>query len=136
MIYLNPEFVMTLETHPFCPVQREKFLSNYSHFADQLEGPGGELWRILNSEESFQKMRWATEDMELPAVAGVVRVCAPFVKSAPEKKRNRLKQGIGAMVCAVMDANGYEKTGKKKAVPPVPERVFSVGECYRKRTGP
>jgi hypothetical protein len=42
-----------------------------------------------------------------------------------------VKKGIGAMVCAIMEANGYEKTGVKKAVPPFPYRVFSRGEVYR-----
>lgn len=105
--------------------------AKFRHFLSVVE-ENGELWALLNSEESFQKMRWATLDLNLPAVAGVVKQCAPYVKkAAPAKRKDWLKKAIGAMVCVVMENNEFETTGQKKAVPPVPERVFRVGEFYQ-----
>jgi len=37
------------------------------------------------------------------------------------------KQFIGGVVCSLMEANGYQKTGTKRATP---NKAFSKGEFY------
>jgi hypothetical protein len=37
------------------------------------------------------------------------------------------RQFCGAVVCVLMEANGYQKTGKKRSVP---HRLFTTGEVY------
>lgn len=122
---------MTITDDQFVPASIGYFSERYKQFASLADlNPDG-LWCALNNAEAFNKMKWATEDMELPAVAGVVKLCLPFITAEHEERRNHLKKGIGAIVCCVMEANHFQKTGTKKAVPPVPERVFRKGEVYR-----
>jgi len=62
-----------------------------------------------------------------------VKVCAEAIlATTPNKKRLTLKRSIGTLVCAVMEANGYAKTGIQRAVPPVPERIFHAAEVYQR----
>lgn len=76
-------------------------------------------------------MRSATECWGYPAVAGITFLIAPILENVPTEEVDYVKKGTGAIVCAIMEANGYEKTGVKKAVPPFPYRVFSRGEVYK-----
>ncbi|SEO42076.1 hypothetical protein SAMN02787149_10115 [Pseudomonas sp. Snoq117.2] len=55
---------------------------------------------------------------------------APMLENVPSEDIDYVKKGIGAIVCAIMETNGFEKTRTKKAVPPFPHRVFSRGEVY------
>lgn len=76
-------------------------------------------------------MRSTTECWGYPAVAGITFLIAPILENVPTEEVDYVKKGTGAIVCAIMEANGYEKTGVKKAVPPFPYRVFSRGEVYK-----
>ena len=121
---------MADRNHLFIVVDIEDFKKKYRHFGPLVMGAAALLFAAINTEESFRKMVWATEDMDLPAIAGIVKICAEIILAAPEEMRDQMKKCAGAIVCAVMEANGYVKTGVKKAVPPVPVRVFKVAEVY------
>jgi hypothetical protein len=117
----------------FMAVKFEDFIGKYRHFGPLVKtGPGARLFLTINTHESFAKMVWATEDLDLPAIAGIVKTCAEIILDVPEEMRDQLKKGAGAIVCAVMENNGYHKTNKKKAVPPVPVRLFTKAEVYKR----
>jgi hypothetical protein len=121
---------MVDRNHSFIVVRIEDFKKKYRHFGPLVMGAAAPLYTAINNEESFRKLVWATEDLDLPAIAGIVKLCAEIILAAPPELHDQLKKCAGAIVCAVMEANGYQKTGVKKAVPPVPVRVFKVAEVY------
>jgi hypothetical protein len=80
------------------------------------------------SVKSFIKAEVFTE-LGLPAVTGVAERCYSVAKDEEEIKwRGYLKQFIGAVVCALMEANNYSKTGNKASVP---HHAFTKGEVYK-----
>ena len=85
------------------------------------------LWAELNNEAAFSLMRAATVALDLPAVAGISKLVAPVVLQAAESERDFIKQGIGAIVCFIMESNGYRKTDTKRSVP---GKLFNRGEVY------
>ena len=54
-----------------------------------------------------------------------------FSKSENLKADSFTKQFIGSVICALMEANGYKKTGTKKSVP---HELFSTGEFYKRKS--
>jgi hypothetical protein len=120
---------MSSSVRAFRASSLEDFSSQYKQFKSVPEDYP-ELWALLNSDEAFQKMRWATLDLNLPAVAGVAKECEQHIKGVPARRRDWVKKAIGAMVCTVMKENGFKKANRKKAVPPMPKRIFRVGEVY------
>jgi hypothetical protein len=81
------------------------------------------------SHGCYNRARVATTDLDLPAVAGVAKLCYRTVIEQNSLEWNGfLKQFIGAVVCTLMEANGFEKTGTKRAIP---HREFTKGEFYR-----
>ncbi len=123
---------MPISYPQFVPADVSAFRARYRNFAPLLERADLLLWSELNNEASFSHMRSATECWEFPAVAGVTRQVADILKSVPDDEVDYIKQGIGAMVCCIMEKNGYVKTGIKRSVPPVPRRLFSRGEVYKR----
>ena len=67
--------------------------------------------------ESYVAARAAVVNHDLPAVAGVAKICYDAVGGLKTTVEwNSLKQYIGAIVSTLMVANGFKKTGTKKAV--------------------
>ncbi len=91
------------------------------------------LFDLIMSPESYLRARIATLDLDLPAVAGVAKICFDAVENNGTVEWNgRLKQFIGSAVCCLMEANGFSKTGTKRAIP---HAGFTKGEMYRPTTG-
>lgn len=121
-----------LLTYPaFNQANRDDFQAKYRNFAPLLDRTDLQLWATLNNEAAFSHMRSATVCWGYPAVAGITFLIAPILENVPTEEADYVKKGTGAIVRAIMEANGYEKTGVKKAVPPFPYRVFSRGEVYQ-----
>ncbi|WP_152666180.1 hypothetical protein [Pseudomonas abietaniphila] len=117
----------------FRPADMESFAKTHPSQFNELNAHAFNFIDFINSKESFTNMRVVTDALELPAVAGIVKFCAEAIlATTPTVKRSSLKRSIGALVCAVMEANGYAKTGIQRAVPPVPERVFQSSEVYQR----
>jgi len=123
---------MLVKYAEFIPANPETFREKYRNFAPLLDRADLRLWDELNNEAAYSHMRSATECWEYPAVAGVTRLMAPLLVKVPEAELDYVKKGIGAMVCCIMESNGYCKTGIKRSVPPIPLRVFSRAEVYQK----
>lgn len=86
------------------------------------------LYDFLFDPNLFVKAYVATNDLNLPAVAGIANDVYNFAKTNNIKWENRTKQFIGAVVCTLMEENGYRKTGIKKAIP---HHAFTRGEVYK-----
>ncbi len=107
------------------------FQAKYRNFAQLINRTDLQLWTTLNNEAAFSHMRSATVCWGYPAVAGITFLIAPILEKVEAADVDYVKKGTGAMVCSIMEANGYQKTGVKKAVPPFPYRIFSRGEVYQ-----
>ena len=107
----------------------DDFAHQYRNYGPLAKGEGRFLFDLLMSPDAYIKARVATLDLELPAVAGVAKMCYQSVMNQQAIVWNdNLKRFIGALVCNLMEANGFEKTGVKKAIP---YHAFTKGEVYR-----
>lgn len=107
----------------------EDFAIRFRQYGNFARNEGGFLFDRLMTSACFNRARVATVDFDLPAVAGVAKLCYQTVAEQNSVEWNGfLKQFIGAVVCALMEANGFEKTGTKKAIP---HHAFTKGEFYR-----
>ena len=111
----------------------KEFAKKYPQYGPLAEAKGNFIFKTIMTPTNFIRAMVCTE-MGLPAVTGVASSCYSAVKNQEEIEwRGYVKQFIGAVVCALMEANDYEKTGIKKSVP---HHAFTKGEVYRlKATG-
>ena len=105
----------------------ETFCEQHKAYRNFIMDEGEFLYQLLMTPESFIKAKTATDDLELPAVAGIAKIA---YRTATEQGlwNGYVKQCIGALICTLMEANDYEKTGRKRSIPH-PE--FSRGEVYK-----
>lgn len=111
----------------YCPdiVDFAKCYPQYAHFAN---GDGRTYFDLLTSPDSFIGAAVASE-LGLSAISGVAEACQACAKQYNQKLDSYTKQFIGAVICCIMEANGYQKTGKKKSIN---HPDFTKGEFYRK----
>ena len=103
----------------------EKRFPQYGPFA---HNEGNFIFNAIMNPLSFFRAKVATE-MNYPAVSGVAEICFHATTQQNVVPFNGfLKQYIGAIVCVLMEANGYSKTGKKKSIP---HHAFTKGEFYQ-----
>ena len=106
----------------------DEFAQRFPQYGGYARGDGEFLFRVVMTPESFNYARVATLVFGLPAVAGVAEACVAAVEQQNVVEwRDFIKQYIGALVCVLMEANGFEKTGVKRAVP---HKKFTKGEVY------
>lgn len=107
----------------------DEFQRRFRQYARHAREDGAFLFELLTRPASLLKASFATDDLELPAVAGVAADCATEAAGRGIDLNGYARQFIGAVVCVVMEANGYVKTGKKRSIP---HRSFTKGEVYRR----
>jgi len=107
----------------------KEFLASYGRYTSLLSGDGKPLFDAIMRPEVFTRAR-VISDIGLPAVLSVADDSRNIAASNKNiSLDNFTKQFIGSVVCSLMEANGYMKTGRKRRVP---HESFSVGECYVK----
>ena len=107
----------------------EDFEKKYPPYKGIAKGEGKVFFEAIMTPLSFHKCKCATE-FNFPAVLGVAESCLNVARQSgfnDLKIENYLKQFIGAVVCVLMESNGFAKTGKKKSVP---HHAFTKGEFY------
>ena len=105
----------------------EDFLGTYSRYTSLVNGDGKPLFEAIMWPEVFIRAA-VISDIGLPAVLAAAEDCRLLVGQDNElSKKPFTKQFIGSVVCSLMEANGYKKTGTKRRVS---HQSFSVGECY------
>jgi hypothetical protein len=108
---------------------QDDFASRYPQYGRFAREEGSFLFDVVMSPACYDYARAATLVFNLPAVAGVAKACTEaFSRQNKVEWRDFIKQYIGALVCALMEANGFEKTGEKRAIP---YPGFTKGEVYR-----
>lgn len=124
---------------PFRSAEPGDFRKQAPQFAELLNYAGGQLWRLINSEGSYIRMAVYTHS-DMPAVAALTHALEQFLGPVDERAESdpeaavlarNLRQAIGSMIRAVMEANGFRKTGRVRSVPPEPRRMFRRSEVYR-----
>lgn len=106
----------------------DEFSEEYHQYGPFAKGDGNFLFQSIMAPESFIKAK-AISDLGYPAVSGVAELCYIAVKGQSVIQWTPyVKQFIGAVVCSLMEANGYLKTGKKKSIP---HPAFTKGEVYK-----
>ncbi|MEA3327609.1 MAG: hypothetical protein U9R53_09965 [Chloroflexota bacterium] len=107
----------------------EEFGERFPQYGKYASNEGRFLFERIVSPECFISARAATLDLQLPALAGIADICYQLVKDQGTLEwRGFIKQFIGAVVCKLMEDNGFEKTGRKRSVP---HSNFTKGEVYR-----
>lgn len=108
----------------------KEFAALYPQFADLAKGGEKFLFDIVMKPETFIQAMILTE-YGMPAVTSVAEVC--FNEARKRKGfefTGRTKQFIGAMIAALMSANGYAKSGRKKSII---HHAYTRGEFYIKK---
>lgn len=110
----------------------EEFTAKYPPYGPWAKGKGKFLFDLLMTPENFLRARFATELGGLPAVAGIAHICDLAAKEQGiDLKTDRFaKQAIGAIVCVLMEANGFQKTAERKAIPAA---AFTKGTVYKEK---
>jgi hypothetical protein len=103
------------------------FVGRYPHYS-VVETAGRKLFDTIVTAESFVRAAALTDSLGLPAVSAV----ADVVSNTCGVKGNLQgfqKQVAGAIMCVLMEENGYKKTGQKRSVS---RQGWSRGELYRR----
>jgi hypothetical protein len=120
MVDLTYEKVVTLWN-------TDEFLNKYPRFKGILDGEGKQLFDEIMKPEIFINAS-VLADKGYPSVLAVAEQSKTIIAAYEALgSANLCKQFIGSVICVLMEANGYKKTGKKKSVP---HESFSTGECY------
>ena len=102
----------------------------YPQYAPFARADGKFLFDLIASPTGYINARVATEELALPAVAGIAKICYEAAQAQTVVPWNDfLKQYIGAVVSLLMQMNGFQKTRTKKAIP---HPAFTKGEFYRR----
>lgn len=101
-----------------------EFLENYPRYNTFLSTSEGiALYSKIASADYIIGAIEITKHLGLPAVTA-----AGLFVQEPMAGKDFEKQFIGSLTCAIMELNGYEKTGIKKSVP---IEGFTKGEVYK-----
>lgn len=114
----------------FNPIDFDSFRARCPRFASELDAVDYDFVAALNCAEAFYEMRAVSDSLGYPALAGVLHRIYTPLKAVPDDRRSGVKQALGSLACEIMESNGYSKTGTKRNVPPVPERMFQKTEVY------
>jgi hypothetical protein len=107
----------------------DNFLEKYPRFTSFAKGDGKVLFDAIMQENVFIDTS-VIANHGYPSVLGVANQCEEIISKSEKLEADSFtKQFIGSVVCALMEANGYKKTGNKKSVP---HNLFSTGEFYVK----
>ncbi len=85
---------------------------------------GFKLFEAITTPENVFKMQTFSQ-VQLPAITGVAGICYDILASELKelekrenaKALNYAKQFIGAVVCHLMERNGFIKTSNRKSIP-------------------
>jgi len=109
----------------------DEFGKRFPQYGNYARTDGKALFDRIMSPSCFINASVVTTELGLPAVSGIAELCYRLVKNNDSVEwRDFTKQFIGAVVCKLMEDNGFSKTGGKKSIP---HEMFTKGEVYRKK---
>lgn len=104
----------------------DDFAKQYPQYAPFAVGEGRELFNLIVRPENFIRMATASE-LGFAALFGVAEPCSKLAQAKNSPLTTYTKQFIGAVVCCLMENNGYRKTGRRKSIN---HPDFIKGEIY------
>lgn len=105
------------------------FIKKYPRFSTFVNNEGRVLFDAVVKSQVFVDAS-ILANYGYPSVLGVAQQCQEIIAESEELKADSFtKQFIGSVICSLMEANGYKKTGIKKSVP---HKLFTTGEFYEK----
>jgi hypothetical protein len=105
---------------------KEDFGDKYPQYRNYAENEGRAVFDLLMTPEALVYCAVATK-MGVPALTGIAEKAIQEIHHHGRSHTPFDKQFIGAVVCALMEVNGFHKTGIKKAVP---HKSFTKSELY------
>ena len=109
----------------------DEFAEHYPRYGGLARGDGRFVFDLVMTPETFVAARTVTEALGLPAVSAIAKECYRlYDKRAGQisAEWNTIKQFTGAVICTLMEANGYKKTGRKLSVS---VKHWNRGEFYK-----
>jgi hypothetical protein len=107
-------------------ISKDDFLQKRPQFVKSLESEmGSKLFDIATESEAVMELIYFSRLTSSPAVESMID---RLKLNSIESLQNREKQFFGALVCDILESNGFEKSGKKSTVK---GGIFSTGEIYR-----
>lgn len=91
----------------------------FSDVREDPESPFDELLHFLSNESRQRRMEESETHHDRPALAGIVRELEAqpqidrFLAQAHPRKTKRFRQAVGVAVRMIMEARGWQKTGRK-----------------------
>jgi hypothetical protein len=103
------------------------FLKAYPRFSTLVHGPGRALFEAIFQPGNVVCAQIVAE-LGYPSVLAVAAQCQRISEEVEGLALNDFtKQGVGAAMCTLMEANGFRKTNTKKSVP---HKAFIKAEVY------
>ena len=119
----NKKFMCSVK----CP-SVDEFAQNYPPYARFSKNQGEIFFNAIATPEAFVKMS-VVSDLGFAAIYGIAEQCSCIAQKQGVSLDRYTKQFIGAVVCCVMENNGYLKTGRKKSIN---HPDFTKGEIYER----
>lgn len=91
----------------------------FADVTDDTQQPFDQLLELFNSPDWQRRMEESETHHDRPALAGVVReleahpLIDEFFTTAHPRQSKRFRQAAGVLVRMIMEANGWQKTGRK-----------------------
>lgn len=104
----------------------EEFAKRFPNYGPRAAEEGRPLFDLVMSAKTFVDADALTRVLRLPAVTAVSSSAGAVLK---RELSGTDRQFLGALTCALMEANGYQKTGQKRAIP---HGDWNRGEVYRR----
>ncbi len=104
----------------------DDFAAKYPHYGPRARNDGQPLFELVMTPSVFLACSVLTDTLGLPAVTAVAQKAVDLMGGSLEGTD---KQFLGALTCALMEANGYKKTGQKRSIP---HGAWNRGEVYRR----
>ena len=106
------------------------FVQRFPHYT-AVQGAERRLFDLIMTSHTFIRASALTDVLGVPAVAAAAdEVAAAF---GGRKDWGFVKQLSGAIVCSLMEKNGYRRSHKKRSVP---RPGWSKGEVYERQSQP
>jgi hypothetical protein len=105
----------------------DEFTGKYPRYSGFATGEGRFLYELIMRPSVVIRAQ-AASYFGYPSVLAVAEDCRRVIEAQDKVVLdNFTKQFIGSVICALMEANGFKKTGTKRSVP---HESFKTGEYY------
>jgi hypothetical protein len=106
----------------------KEFAERFPHYGPRARDKGRHFFELAMAPETFVDASALTRCLQIPAVTAIAEAA---VQLADGQISRTDKQYLGALMCCLMEHNGFAKTGQKGSVP---HPAWNRGEVYAHRT--